>query len=399
MLKIAILIDTSLQGGRNFVMDVSNWARKHGADWRFIMPEGRIGEQRIDLSREPLDGIIASCTYAEIVKPLAQRGVPIVMCEPFPINLRKLGPLRQCPAITQDSLVIGAFAARYYLERRYRTFAYVGDTLGTRWSRKRQEGFVKTLAQAKFKCEIYREVDKTERLDWQAERPRMIEWLKGLKKPVAIFAAMDGRARLVLDACPDAGVAVPEEVSVLGVDNDLTVCESAYPMLSSIQLGSTGNRAAETLFNLLNGKRTAGKLLVEVSPLSVVTRESTGHDAMRLPVIARALKYILHNAPKKNISATDVIRELKCSRRLVEMTFRKHLGHSIMDEIRRVKYAHVKELLETTNLPIREIAEKCAFPTQSQLAFRFKLLFGTTMHEWRKAHTLRRTVPLAEEPF
>ena len=245
-LTVAILIDTSLQGGRNFVMEVTNWARAHGP-WRLVMREGRVGEQNIDLSQESLDGIIASCNYAHLLKPLVRRGVPIVVCEPVPLDLRQLGPLRQCPVILHDSHTVGALAANYYLERRYRSFAYVGDTIGTRWSRKRQEGFADTLAQLKFTCEVYPGVSEAERLDWTIERPRMIAWLRGLKKPVGVFAAMDGRARLVLDACATAGIGVPEEVSVLGVDNDTTLCESAYPTLSSIQLGGTGTLAAQTL--------------------------------------------------------------------------------------------------------------------------------------------------------
>ena len=384
-LNIAVLVDTSLQGGRDFVMDVTSWVRAQGAPWRLIIQEGRFGEQQIDLKHEPIDGIIASCAYAEAVKPLARRDVPIVTCEPFPADLRQLGPLRKCPAIIQDSLAVGALAARYYLDRQYRTFAYVGDTLGTYWSRRRQEGFVKTLAKTKFKCNVYKEVSETERLEWQVERPRMMKWLQDLEKPVAIFAAMDGRARLVLDACDKAGIKVPEEVSVLGVDNDITLCKSAYPELSTIHLDSMGERAAEMLFRLLSG-RPVKRQTVEVRPLSVITRESTGYDAMRYPVIARALNFIFHAAPEKNISAADVIRELKCSRRLVEIAFRKHLGRSIMDEIRHVKFEHVKELLETTALPFWKIAERCAFPTQSQLALRFHKLFGVTMREWRATH-------------
>lgn len=381
--NIAVLMDTSLQGGRNFVISIANWVRAQGAPWRLIMREGRAGEQEIDLKHEAIDGIIASCAYAEAVKPLARRGMPIVMCEPFPADLRPLGPLRKCPAILQDSYAVGALAARYYLERRYRSFAYVSDTIGTRWSLKRQEGFVETLAKAKFDCAVYKGIDKSEQLDWLAERPRMIEWLRALKKPVAVFAAMDGRARLVLDACAEAGIQVPKEVSVLGVDNDSTLCESAYPTLSSIQLGSTGERAAMTLADLMDGKPVE-KSMVEVSPISVITRESTGHDAMRIPILAQALKFILHNAPERNLSAGDVVSELKCSRRYVETAFREYLGRSILDEIHRVKFEYVKHLLETTNLTIQEIAEKCDIPTQSQLAFRFRQLFGITMHEWRK---------------
>lgn len=388
---VAILIDTSLQGGRSFVLEVANWARTHGP-WRLIMREGRVGEQNIDLSQETLDGIIASCDYVRLVRPFVRRGVPIVVCEPVPLDLRQLGPLRQCPVILHDSHAVGVLAANYYLERRYRSFAYVGDTIGTRWSRKRQEGFADTLAQAKFTCAIYPDVSEAERLDWTIERPRMIAWLRGLKKPVGVFAAMDGRARLVLDACATAGIGVPEEVSVLGVDNDVTLCESAYPTLSSIRLGGTGTLAAQTLSDLLDGKPVEHST-VDTGPIAVVTRESTGHDAMRIPVLAHALKFIFHCAPKRNISAADVIRELNCSRRIVETAFRTHIGCSILDEIHRVRFEHVKHLLETTSLSIREIAEQCDFPTQSQLAFRFRQLYGVTLSEWRKTHAAGATRP------
>lgn len=383
---VAILANTALKGTREFIDGVANWMHTH-RPWRIILLEGREKEQDPGLLHRRIDGVIAAGDRLAAIRKLVHRKIPTLLIDPLPSDARRLGILKDCPRVKTDSRVIGQLAAEYYLERRYRNFAYVAETADLSWSHERRDGFRETLATHGFSCAIYGKITKAEQDQWPRERPRMMAWLKGQPKPLAVFAAMDGRARLVLDACAEAGLRVPEEVAVLGVDNDDTLCETAFPRLSSIRAGSYryGEITAETMDCILSGR----KIKIEQDhqeAFSVVTRESTGHDAMKKPILAKALKYIYSTAPTKNISAADVIAELKLSRRFVEISFRKHIGRSIMDEIRRVRFEYVRELLENTNLSLNDIAVKCDFPTVSQLAFRFHQLFGMTMSEWRKTH-------------
>ena len=245
---------------------------------------------------------------------------------------------------------------------------------------------METLAKAGFGCEVYDGFSAWEKRNWLAERPRMSRWLGSLPKPIAVFAAMDGRARLVLDACAEAGLVVPNEIAVLGVDNDPVICETSFPTLSSIRTGGfrRGEETARILDALMHGRKAPDSRL-SMGPITVVTRGSTGHDAMRNPLLAKALVFIRDQAGVSNVSVMDVVAEMNCSRRFAEMLFRDLIGRTVKEEIRRVKFERVQTLLEQTNIPFRAIAERCGFACESHLSFLFRKRFGTTMREWRKA--------------
>ena len=213
----------------------------------------------------------------------------------------------------------------------------------------------------------------------------MIRFLQGLPKPTAIFAAMDGRARLVLDACAEAKIRVPEEIAVLGVDNDPILCESTVPALSSIRTGGfrRGQKAAELLDALIHGWPIQHKNVV-MEPLSIVTRESTGYDAMRDPALSRALRFIRSEAPQRRIEVGDVVRVAGCSRRYVEQHFRTQLNASVRDVILRTRLARVRTLLESSNLSIGEIIGQCGFANESHLSVLFKRSTGLSMRDYRK---------------
>lgn len=352
-----------------------------------MVREGRPGEQRFDPLRFGLDGVIACCDDLASLRKLHAKGVPIVLCDPFPSDLSKLGTLRDVPSVKMDSRAVGVLAAEYFLERKYASFAYVAETSALSWSAERRDGFTGRLAEAGFTCTTYDGFSKREKQNWLVERPRMMRWLGALPKPTAIFAAMDGRARLVLDACAEAGVVVPNEIAVLGVDNDPLICETSYPSLSSIRTGGfrRGEQAAGVLAALMSGA-SIPETHKYVEPFAVVTRESTGHDAMRNPLLAKALVFIWAHAGSERCSVSDVVAEMGCSRRLAEMLFAERIGRTVKEEIDRVKFDRVKALLRETNLPVSEIADRCGFSCESHLSFRFAKRFGLSMTDWRRRH-------------
>ena len=388
--KVAIFATVNLKGGRTSVRGILDYARRHGP-WRCMLLEGRDSEQTLNPRLLGFDGIIAhNLSYGE-AKAVAAANVPVVLIEPWPQQMARGNPLADAPYVKMNSYDVGVLAAEYYLDRGYRSFAYVGETLGMYWSADRRAGFADTLAKYGFDCFVYDTFSARERRSWAAERPRMMRFLKGLEKPTAIFAAMDNRARLVLDACAEAGIAVPEEIAVLGVDNDSIICESAVPTLSSIRTGGfrRGQMAASMLDDLMC-LRPIRQRTVSMGPLSVVTRESTGYDAMRNPVLARALKFIHAHAAQSRIDVADVVAVAGCSRRYAEVHFRRHLGISIHDTIMRTRLERVKAMLEQSNLSIGEISERCAFARESHLAVLFKKATGISMREYRR---LRREEP------
>ena len=200
-----------------------------------------------------------------------------------------------------------------------------------------------------------------------------------------VFAPMDGRARLVLEACMAAGLRVPEEIAVLGVDNDPLLCESTVPTLSSIHTGGfrRGQIAAEMLDALMHG-RTPRRRAVALPPISVVSRGSTGYDAMSDSAVARAISYIRANAERGGVGVADIVRAAGCSRRYLELRFRTRLGRSIRDELMRERIENVKNLLATSNLTIGEIVGRTGFSSDSHLSQLFRKATGATMLNWRR---------------
>ena len=213
----------------------------------------------------------------------------------------------------------------------------------------------------------------------------MVKFLRALPRPTAIFAPMDGRARLVLDACQTAGLRVPEEIAVLGVDNDTLLCESTVPALSSIHTGGfrRGRIAAEMLDDLMHGREPRERA-VSLPPLSVVTRGSTGYDAMRDPIFGRAVSYIREKAAAGGVPVPDVARAAGCSRSYLDRGFREKLGMSVREAVLRTRLERVKTLLATTNRSMAEISADCGFARDSHLAFLFRKATGKTMLQWRR---------------
>ncbi len=383
--NIAVLFSLGLKGQRMTFRGILDYASKHGP-WFCKMMEGRIGEQEFGVGRKgEIDGVIMSLTSRRCAREVASLGVPVVFVEPSSPMLKPDWPVQNAPWVERDSHAIGATAARYYLERGYKSFAFVSEPGGHTWCEQRQRGFVETLAAAGFGCALYTEFTDRERRSWPLERVRMVKFLQALPRPTAVFAPMDGRARLVLDACQVAGLRVPEEIAVLGVDNDPLLCESTVPALSSIHTGGfrRGRIAAEMLDDLMNGREPRERA-VSLPPLSVVTRGSTGYDAMSDPIFGRAVAYIRDKAIAGGVPVPDVARAAGCSRSYLDRGFREKLGMSVREAVLRTRLERVKTLLATTNRSMAEISEDCGFARESHLAFLFRKATGKTMLQWRR---------------
>ena len=383
--KVAILFSLALEGERTMCRGILDYARRHGP-WRCHLVEGRPEEQLVNLKKERFDGIISAGGTRRVNDAYVSVGVPFVLLEPRP-EMRGEDGSSPVPSVSYDSRAIGALAAAYYLERGYRHFAFVGETNRWFWSAERRRGFEETLAKSGFNCAAYDSFTERERRSWTAERPRMERFLLALPRPTAIFAAMDGRARHVVNLCADIGLRVPEDIAVLGVDNDPLLCESTVPPLSSIRTGGyrRGQAAAAMLDDLMHGRPVRERAVAQ-EPAAVVTRGSTGYDAMTDPAIAKAVRFIRERGAEGGADVGDVVAAAGCSRRYLERHFRTQLGRSVHDELLLARLDRVKTLLETTNLSIGEVAAACGFSRPSQLAALFRRQTGATMRTWRQIH-------------
>jgi LacI family transcriptional regulator len=197
------------------------------------------------------------------------------------------------------------------------------------------------------------------------------------------MAANDARARHVLEACRRLGLSVPEDVAVIGVDNDELICNLAYPPLTSIVQGTEeiGHRAAELLDRLMNRRvRKATHLLVD--PVGVITRESTDLVATEDVVASTSLAFIRQHACQ-GIQVADVARAADVSRSTLDARFRRVVGRSVHDEIQRIQLSAAQQLLTTTNLPVEEVAQRAGFSSAQYMNAVFQRLLGQSPGRYR----------------
>ena len=290
---------------------------------------------------------------------------------------------RTCSSVSHDSRQIAEAIADSFLRLGLKHFGYVGSVPPLSWSQTRAVAFTNRLKQAGFACAVY-EPQRAVAEDWGLEQRQMRAWLLALPKPCGVMVAVDLRAKQVLDTCRIAGLRVPEEIAVFGVDNDETICENTVPTLSSVlpDFEGGGYLAAELLDRLMRGsQRKAARLTYGVK--RIVLRQSSQFIQTPCRLTASAVEFIRLNACA-GITVMDVARHLNVSRRLAELRFRAAQGHSLLDEIQHHRLARVCALLRETNLPIGEIGQRCGYQTETYLKVLFKTRFNVTMREYRK---------------
>jgi LacI family transcriptional regulator len=205
------------------------------------------------------------------------------------------------------------------------------------------------------------------------------------------MAAYDYRGQQVLDACLRLAIAVPDEVAVIGVDNDELLCELSHPPMSSVipNTHRTGYEAADLLDRMMNGHRAPSETYL-IAPLGITTRQSTDVLAIEDRNVARAVAYIRSHACKR-IAVDDVLRAVPQARRLLERRFKKLLGRTPHEEILRVQLDRVKALLAQTDLPLSEIAERCGFTHVEYLSVVFRKKAGLPPSQYRAKHRVQQS--------
>ena len=215
------------------------------------------------------------------------------------------------------------------------------------------------------------------------EQKRLARWLSRLPKPVGLLAANDQRGRHVLEAARLAGVRVPDELAVIGVDNDEVLCEMSTPSLSSVDLDArrVGFEGAAALDRLMRGK-PAPKRPVVIEPLGVIARRSTDVLAIEDDLVVAALRFIrAHN--QKPIRVKDVLDTVSVSRKTLEIKFLRFLGRTPYSEIQRVRLLNVVDLLTRTDWPLKKISAATGFACVQHLHSAFRRLAGMTPTKYR----------------
>jgi LacI family transcriptional regulator len=216
------------------------------------------------------------------------------------------------------------------------------------------------------------------------ERKYVMAWLDGLPKPVGIMTCNDVRGMQVLESCAARSIPVPDEVAVVGADDDQLLCDLSNPSLSSVSwnLEKAGFRAAELLDAMMTGKKVPSRR-IDVEPLWVTARQSTDAVAVEDRDVAAALRFIRQNA-NRPIGVNHVVAQVAISRRSLEMRFENCLGRTIRAEIERMRIARTKRLLQETDMAIAKIADAAGFSSLSYLCKVFRRETGETPAQYRR---------------
>ena len=386
--RVGAFFNRKTKASREQVGGIFRFAGAH-ADWElhlFTRPDTPEDLNRIVRSFVP-DGIITGHpNVLTLFRRRLHRAIPGVLVDFASSEKTKADARVFC-----DDHAIGAFAAKEFLHHGFTSFAFAGIEGGTNDSDAfnaiaRENGFVRALAKAGFRCATYRE--RTPPNVWHySDTARLTSWLDSLTKPCALLTHSDLLAQSVLNACKKAGYAVPEQIAIVGIDNEESVCENSTPTLSSIEpdFAGGGFRAAEILDTLMrHGKGARVSHRATYGVLRFVDRMSSQNVTGAHRRTARALEVIRAKA-LSGIGTADVAIATGVSPRMLEFTFRKTLGHTVRDEILRVRLNEAKRLLETTHIHIGDIAAHCGFRTPSALKAIFARRFGMSMREWRRS--------------
>ncbi len=344
---------------------IARYAREHGwhLDARFAVdrffPKGWVG-----------DGILYHPADIESFYPrLKALDVPMVCLGwlDYPAHLR----------VAMDTRAVGRLAAQHFLERGFKRFAVYQDTTGG--FHPRLESYDEELRRCGCDClRIF--ARKGETGPQRIRRTGQI--LAKARHPMAVFARDDHAAAEVIDACLSAGLVVPEEVAVLGANNDPLVCEALRIPLSSVDcdLEGMGYEAASQLDRIMNGQKTSPYITM-LPPKGVVVRQSTDILAYDDLDLVKAVQFIRQNS-RTGIGVMNVVSATRASKRKLSMLFQAHLGRSILQEITRHRLAHASRLLETTGMKVEGIAVDAGFPNRRSLHVAFQREYGMTPKQY-----------------
>ena len=378
--KVVLFLATNEKAGRDKLQGILRYVRLH-TPWIIHLIENRIGEQQLgDLRSWGATGVIIA-RMPESISTVARAGLPTLVMDSPSLYADRLP---NASFVTCDSNAIGQAGAAMFLKQGFTHFGFVGDAHDWDWSTLRGRAFNEHLKQAGQTCEFYEGLQSHECPDWARDQKRLKQWLLSLPKQTAILAVRDGRARQVLETCQLAGLDVPGDIAILGVDNEEIFCENTKPTLSSIQpdFEAGGYQAAHLMEQLMRRSvRTQQTVLYGVK--QIIVRESSRFATSSDHRFLRGLEFIRLNAGEA-IGVPDIAHHMGVSRRMAELLFRKHVGHSILHEIQQTRLARMKTFLLETALPIGLISEQCGYQTEMHAKRMFKQLTGQTMRQFRK---------------
>ena len=378
--KVAVVLDSSHQISREMILGIIDWSRHH-AHWDLSIVSGGPNDLRLPEMRFwHGDGIIARLPTPRIAAEIAAAQLPTVLIDPNHEYCAPGSPPARFSSVACDSAAVGHLAADFYLKLGYRSFAFAAAKPELDWSIDRARTFRAAVEAAGSVCAFL----PSNRMGAEREQPRLVAWLRALPPRTAVFAANDHRARDILRAAAMGGIRIPEDLAVLGVNDDALVCETTFPRLTSIRMDAhrAGYLAAEILAHHLAHPHAARRVGL-FRPVEIVERESAGLPASDDALVLAALK-IIHAHAASGLRVNEIAAQLHVTLRTLEL----HLSAahiSIKRELARRRLASIEHMVRTTNTPLAEIARQHGYTGTAHFTTAYKKAFGTTPAAARRA--------------
>ena len=380
--RVFIILETAGQPGRAQLIGILRGINAMHLDWDVDIATSR-KKVSADMVRRALDRSTDGFILAHPVRPdipellQRQRRPTVFMDVLSPTDIVSVPTSRH---LRVDDAAIGNAAARHFLELgNFRSFAFIHDPRNEVWTHERQIAFAATLEASKRECKTFTPDAK---LSAEQSQAALVGFIRALPLPVAVFAANDLVAETVIRACETADLSIPEDVAVMGVDNDIGICSRLRPPLSSIEpdFEEEGFRAAIALERLFGNKvKTDEKPLAAVR---LVERKTTKPLPPATRLVERALAFIEDNY-QTPITVRDVARHLGVSRRLIDLRFRQLQHETILSTITKRRLDTLCKMLKDESGPLRELVASCGFGSTIRASHLFKARYGMSMSDYR----------------
>lgn len=384
--QVVLIVNAALPYNRKIIQGVSDYAEEVG-NWALYVEEDPL-RRLPDFRVWPFDGTIANLFSRKtqalpkgLKTPLVRVGGGEGWGDPALANAY----------FEPDNEATGRLAAEHLIDQGYKRLAFYSLSRNQiapwpkdrpAWPEERAEAFKKRADEAGLPCSVYIGRHSAAH-GWEDLHLELSAWLDSLEKPVGLMVCNDAWALHVLTVCQNMGVRVPEDIAVIGVDNDEMLCELSHPPLSSVQHGiRVGYQAAALLDQLMSGNK-APQLRFVLQPEGVVTRRSTDPLLIEDAQVAAAVRFIREHASDR-IQVPDVVQAVNVSRSTLRTRFKAVMGRTIHAEIQRVQLEHAKQLVTASSLPLKQVATRSGFKHTEYMITLFRQQFGQTPAEYRK---------------
>ena len=376
-LKIAVLMDVSRAYERELLTGITNYNKLHDKFIFFFYSPKYVHSVHEDSVIERIIAWQPQGIFAREIaglKRLLELNVPTIIAPNAGLFANHIN-------LWGNGYDIGRLVGEHFISKGFKNFAFFGFK-DFQWSLERHDGFLESINKKGYVVSEF--IFDNANLLWEDLPGKLMEWLSTLKRPCAIFSSTDELNIPLLEAAKETGAKVPDDLSIIGVDNDVMICEMTSPTLSSVDQNASqaGFEAASVLSRWIeHGQKPDGNILLQ-SP-RIVTRNSTSALAVNDEHVRTALHFIANMAPSEDISVDDVVKATVLSRRVLEKKFQAIIKSSILEEIRKVRIERIKFLLTNSELSIQQIAYELNFNNFDNITRYFKQSTGLKPLEYR----------------